>query len=124
VDVRPAARERQADHPQHDLVAFAGDARFLAGEQLLDAVELRPDTRFGLEPLDQRYALLGHAAEPLVELANLVLELDDARTARLKIELGFTLALAKILDVGDEIPRDRLDTAIQIGGHVGRSRDL
>src|SRR5690606_16699516 len=58
VDVGAAARERQADHPQQDLVAFARDARLVALEHALDPVELLAHARFLLEALNQRDALL------------------------------------------------------------------
>src|SRR5690606_38762978 len=121
---RLPAREREPDHAQHDLVALARDARLVALEHPLDRFELLPDPLLGLETLNQRDPLLRYAAEPLVELADLLLELGDARAARFEVELGLELLLAQILDVSDEGIRDRFDASIEIRRHVGGRGDL
>src|SRR5690606_33566350 len=98
IDVRASAREREADEAHDDLVAFARDACFVAREHSLDRVELLAHARLGFEALNQRGPFLRNAAEPLVELADLVLELRDALAARREVERGLALALAQILD--------------------------
>src|SRR5690606_22961972 len=57
-------------------------------------------------------------------LADLVLELRDALAARREVERGLALALAQILDIGDEIRGDRLDAAFEIRGLVRGRGDL
>ena len=82
------ALEREADEPNDHAIAFARDARLVAPEHVLDGRELLADALFGLEPLHESHAFLRHAAEPLVEVANLFLEVADTRAAIGQIALG------------------------------------
>ena len=102
-----AALKRQAHEPNDHAITFARHARLVARKHVLDRGELLADTRLGLEPLHERDALLRYAAEPLVEIANLFLELADAGAGIGEIALGLSGLLAQPFDVGDEVRRRR-----------------
>ena len=121
---RLAAREREPDQSDDHAVALALHARLVALEHVLDRRELLAQTRLGLDALHERGAFLRHAAELLVEVADLVLEIADplARVGRVCLRLRGPLA--QLLDVRDEIGADRLDALVELHDFVRGSTDL
>ena len=119
-----AAREREPHEPDDHAIAFARHARLVALEHVLDRRELLADPRLGLEPLHERHALLRYAAEPLVEVANLFLELADARARVGEIALGLRGLLAQAFDVRDELRDDGLDALVELRDLVRRRADV